>query len=83
MTNNIDPHRGTLAPNNKTLTCDCGRIFKVEQHPVEVDHFDSPDWEAHVLEERAKSNPAPHPKSKYDARMDPCSPHFDIRSWSE
>lgn len=29
------------------VKCDCGIRFPAERHPVERDHFESPQWEHH------------------------------------
>lgn len=34
------------------IVCDCGLYFPGRRHPVETDLIESPQWEAHVKQER-------------------------------
>jgi hypothetical protein len=48
------PNHDGATVNEKTVTCNCGLEFPIEPHP-EPGHIESPAWEAHVKEERAKA----------------------------
>lgn len=32
----------------RVIACTCGQKFPTQGHPVEVDHLESPEWDAHV-----------------------------------